>query len=83
MTNLFTNLVGERRKAFVLCLFLGLFGAHRFYLNEPVKGTGYLLFSWTFIPLVLSFIDAAFLLRMSDEDFYEEYEERFETARAS
>lgn len=62
-----------RERALVLCVLLGLFGAHRFYLKEPVKGVSYLAFSWTLVPFVLSVIDAAFLFRMSEEDFQEEY----------
>lgn len=65
---------GQRKKALLLCLFLGLFGAHRFYLNEHGRGVAYLAFSWTLVPLVLSVIDAAFLLKMSDDEFSEEYE---------
>lgn len=63
----------ERSTAVILCLALGIFGAHRFYQHEPIKGLSYLAFSWTFIPLVLAAIDAAFLMRMSDEEYVEEY----------
>lgn len=70
-----THLSPERKKAVVLCLLLGTFGAHRFYMHQPYRAMGYLLFSWTLVPSVLSVIDAAFLMKMSDEDFKEERDE--------
>ncbi len=48
--------------AVLLCLFLGGIGAHKFYLNKTFQGLLYLLFSWTFIPLILSIIDLLVLL---------------------
>lgn len=41
----------------VLCLFLGGLGAHRFYLGETMLGILYLVFCWTFVPLVISIIE--------------------------
>lgn len=66
------HLDSERKKAVFLCLLLGTFGAHRFYMHQTYKGLGYLLFSWTLVPSVLSVIDAAFLIKMSDAEFEEE-----------
>ena len=43
--------------ACLLCLFLGGIGIHQFYLKSPVAGVIYLLFCWTFIPLILSVIE--------------------------
>ena len=42
--------------AFFLCLFLGGFGIHKFYLDQAGKGILYLLFCWTCIPGILAFI---------------------------
>ena len=40
-----------------LCFFGGWFGLHEFYLRKYLSGSLYLLFFWTFIPLLLSVID--------------------------
>lgn len=48
--------------AFWLCLVLGIFGAHRFYLRKNLSGILYLLFSWSLIPGFLAIGDL-FLLR--------------------
>jgi TM2 domain-containing membrane protein YozV len=39
----------SRKTAALLCGFLGLFGAHAFYLQKPKEGLLYLLFTTTFI----------------------------------
>lgn len=72
----------DHRKAIYLSIFLGMFGAHRFYLKEHWAGASYLLFCWTLIPLVLAAIDAYFLLQMSDEEFEEEFNDVPRIARA-
>ena len=41
----------------LLALFLGGFGAHRFYLNKIVSGVIYALFFWTFIPAIIALIE--------------------------
>ncbi len=58
----------QRKSAFLgamLCLFLGGFGVHHFYLaRSPIRvciGIGYLLFCWTMIPAVLGLMEAAFV----------------------
>jgi TM2 domain-containing membrane protein YozV len=43
--------------AFVLALLLGGFGAHRFYLRQSGWGITYLLFCWTLIPLLASWVE--------------------------
>jgi TM2 domain-containing membrane protein YozV len=63
----------QKQRALVLCLLLGIFGIHRFYLHQTSTGIAYLLFSWTLVPAFLSLIDAIFLAQMSDEEFSEEY----------
>lgn len=50
--------------AFLLCLFLGGFGAHKFYLDQAGKGVLYLVFCWTSIPALLALIN---LFTMSSE----------------
>ncbi len=58
---------GRRRRspavALALCLTLGAFGAHEFYLGRLRSGALRLLFCWTLIPLLLALIEASFLTR--------------------
>lgn len=63
----------EKRTAVLLCLALGFLGAHRFYLHQPWQGLCYFLFCWTFVPLVMSLVDAGKLSRMSCSEFHEEF----------
>lgn len=57
----------------VLALLLGGFGIHHFYLGRTLRGLVYLLLCWTFIPAILSFIEAIIILTMSDEKFEAKY----------
>ncbi len=57
----------------LLAIFLGSFGAHHFYLKQKKKGVLYLIFFWTFIPLIISFIDSIVFMRMSEERFHKKY----------
>lgn len=63
----------SKTTATILCLFLGGFGIHRFYLGQSGIGLLYLLFCWTFIPAILALIDFIRLLLMSDEEFNQKY----------
>jgi TM2 domain-containing membrane protein YozV len=51
----------SRRKdsviALLLCLFLGGFGAHRFYLKQSGLGILYVLSVWTLIPVIISLLE--------------------------
>lgn len=44
--------------AVILALFLGGIGGHHFYLGNIALGLIYLIFSWTFIPAIIAFIEA-------------------------
>jgi TM2 domain-containing membrane protein YozV/ribosomal protein L40E len=59
--------------AALLAFFLGGFGAHKFYLGQIGWGIVYLIFCWTFIPAIVSFIEFILLLTMSDEKFNRKY----------
>ena len=59
--------------AALFAIFLGGFGAHKFYLGEVGMGVVYLLFCWTFIPALIAFIEFIIYLTMSDEKFNEKY----------
>lgn len=41
----------------LLALFLGGFGAHRFYLNQVGLGVVYVVFCWTLIPAMIAFVE--------------------------
>ena len=66
-----------------LALFLGIFGAHKFYLGQTGMGLLYLAFFWTFIPLLISLVEFILLLTMSDEDFNQQYGHIFSYPRGN
>lgn len=59
--------------AAVLAIFLGSFGAHRFYLRSYGLGTLYLLFFWTLIPGLLGLIEGIRYLLMDKDTFTAKY----------
>jgi TM2 domain-containing membrane protein YozV len=59
--------------ATLLALLLGGLGIHRFYLGRPMTGLLYLLFCWTFIPLLLGWGEFVKLLYMNELDFHQKY----------
>ncbi|MBO0413637.1 TM2 domain-containing protein [Enterococcus hulanensis] len=46
----------------LLAFFLGGIGGHKFYSGKIGLGVVYLIFCWTFIPLIISFIEAILAL---------------------
>jgi len=63
----------DKTTAALLAIFLGGIGVHRFYLNQIGLGFLYLLLSWTFIPLMISFIDFIVFLSMDLKTFNYKY----------
>ena len=59
----------------VLAIFLGLFGAHRFYLRSYGWGVLYLLFCWTLIPGLLGVVEGVRYLLMDEGKFTAKYGE--------
>jgi TM2 domain-containing membrane protein YozV/uncharacterized tellurite resistance protein B-like protein len=57
----------------LLAIFLGSFGAHRFYVGQKGWGVVYLLFFWTYVPGILGLIEGFRYLLMSEEDFQTKY----------
>lgn len=58
---MFQNEFNTRRKevstAVLLTVFLGGFGAHRFYLGNTGLGVLYIAFCWTFIPVGVALVE--------------------------
>jgi TM2 domain-containing membrane protein YozV len=57
----------------ILSFFLGGLGIHRFYLGQTTIGIVYLIFSWTFIPVIISLVDFFVFLFMTDSKFDTKY----------
>ena len=63
----------SRVVAIVLALLVGGLGAHKFYLGRIGWGILYLVFFWTFIPMIVAFVEAIIYVTMSDQAFAEKY----------
>ncbi len=63
----------DRIIAALLALFFGIFGVHHFYLGNKSKGILYLIFFWTIIPAIISFIEGILFLVQDQESFDEKY----------
>lgn len=66
---------GEKNRvvAAVLALFLGILGAHKFYLGDFRRGFYYLLLCWTLVPLMLGIAEGVMYLSATDEEFQRHY----------
>ena len=54
----YQNVRKDPSTAVWLALLLGGWGAHKFYTGKMGMGILYIVFSWTFIPAIVSFIEA-------------------------
>ena len=63
----------SRTTAALLAIFLGGFGAHKFYLNQGGSGIVYLLFCWTTIPFFIGIVQGINFLTMTDQVFNATY----------
>lgn len=63
----------NRTTAAIFAILLGGLGIHKFYLGKIGQGILYLLFSWTFIPLILGVIEGIIYLTMTDQAFETSY----------
>jgi TM2 domain-containing membrane protein YozV len=59
----------DKTTAAILAIFFGGLGIHKFYLRRPVWGLLYLVFSWTFVPVMVGFVEGVVLLFMSQASF--------------
>ena len=64
----------DRVAAALFAIFLGGFGAHKFYLGKIGQGFVYLLFCWTFIPAVVGWVEGIIYLIKTDQEFAEDYD---------
>ena len=65
--------IKNKTVAALLAIFLGGYGAHKFYLKKSTLGLFYLLFCWSIIPSVIGIIEAIYLFAMSQEKFDSKY----------
>jgi TM2 domain-containing membrane protein YozV len=63
----------DKTVAGLFALFLGAFGAHKFYLGQTGTGVLYLLFFWCGIPSIVGFIEGIILLTMNENEFHAKY----------
>lgn len=73
----------NRKKAGLLAIFLGWFGAHKFYLGEYGKGILYFIFYATLLPFIFSIIEGINILTMDDSQFQEKYMKNIEEDKAA
>lgn len=63
----------DKNVAGILALFLGGLGVHKFYLGQTGMGILYILFCWTWIPVIVSLIEGIVFLASSKEAFDAKY----------
>jgi TM2 domain-containing membrane protein YozV len=63
----------DKTVAILLAFFLGAFGGHKFYLGQITMGIVYLIFCWTLIPSIVSFVEFILLIIMKPEEFDAKY----------
>lgn len=76
------SIIPEERKGDVLltkiiqsglAMFLGSFGAHKFYQGKTLQGVLYCAFCWTLLPGLIGFFEGLRYMCMKMDDFYAEY----------
>ena len=65
-----------KNSAGVLALLLGGLGIHKFYLGSWVWGLIDMFFVWTWIPFIMSLIEAIYFFTMNENDFDQKYNSR-------
>lgn len=60
----------SKAAATLLGVFLGGFGAHKFYMGSWGWGIVYLLTCWTYIPFIAALVEWVRYVLMSDDEFY-------------
>lgn len=62
----------NRFKAAALAIFLGGFGAHKFYCNDSHMGIIYLMLFWTGVPFLISLVEGILYLICKDNKIFTE-----------
>ena len=65
--------IKNQRFAIWFSVLFGFLGVHKFYLGQHLKGSLYLVFCWTFVPMIIGWVDAVRTLKMSNLHFQERY----------
>ena len=63
----------SKSTAAILAILFGGIGIHKFYLGKIGWGLTYLIFSWTFIPMILGVIEGIIYFSMSERSFQIKY----------
>ena len=53
----------------VLAIFVGGLGIHKFYAGKWIQGLLYLVFVWTYVPVVLSLIDVVIAMMTKADEY--------------
>lgn len=72
----------DRSTALLLTLFLGGVGGHHFYMGRVALGVFYLLFCWSFIPLIIAFFELFTIMGQVDTHNEKEAEKLFQKVKA-
>lgn len=72
----------DRKTYAILALLLGGIGVHRFYVGQPLFGLLYFVLCWTFIPMLVSIVEAIMWFTRSDEQF-QQHVEKIQAANAA
>lgn len=69
------QIIGTKSRvvAAILAFFLGFIGVHKFYLGQLGWGIIYLLFSWTFIPMFVGWLEGLLYLLSTERAFALKY----------
>ena len=59
----------SKTTAWILAILLGGIGIHKFYLWKSGQGILYILFVWTYVPLIISVIEAIKYFFMDKDRF--------------
>ena len=68
--------IKNQKLAIWFSILLGGLGIHKFYLGQHLKGTLYLVFSWTLVPVIVGWVDAMRTFKMSAFSFEQRYSRR-------
>lgn len=70
----------NRGIAVALALILGWIGIHRFYVGQIGWGILFLLFCWTYIPLIVGIINGIRYWYIGEEEFQKRYSTNYAAA---